>query len=83
MYAAKVRASGEAVSIFVCDLRELTKQITKSGAGARDADAMIAHLRQDIKTLVGIRHPCVIKVVEVIPETAKFLSVVTEPVNAR
>jgi chlorite dismutase len=83
VHAAKVRATGESVSIFVCDVKELTKSVTSMNGTRAEAEAMVAHLRQDIKTMARIRHPCVLKVVEVIPETGKYLSVVTEPVSAR
>jgi chlorite dismutase len=83
VYSAKVRATGDLVSIFVCDVKELVKQITTNNGTKADAEAMLVYLRQDIKTMARIRHPCVLKVVEVIPETAKYLSVVTEPISAR
>ncbi|RHY31370.1 hypothetical protein DYB32_003567, partial [Aphanomyces invadans] len=73
IYPALSRKTGAEVSVFVFDKKDLDK--------VQNKERVLDVLRQDMKTLRVLRHPQILKIEEVIEETRKTLSFVTERVT--
>mmetsp|Transcript_37230 Transcript_37230/g.46563 ORF Transcript_37230/g.46563 Transcript_37230/m.46563 type:complete len:130 (+) Transcript_37230:246-635(+) len=58
-----------------------TKEKNYLDLKGHDLESTVQHLRKEVQFLNKIRHPDILKVIEVIPESSKALAFVTEPVG--
>uniref|UniRef100_A0A7S3PS15 Protein kinase domain-containing protein n=1 Tax=Aplanochytrium stocchinoi TaxID=215587 RepID=A0A7S3PS15_9STRA len=76
VFAAKKKDTGESCSVFV-----FYKGKNYLDLKGHDLESTVQHLRKEVQFLNKIRHPDILKVIEVIPESSKALAFVTEPVG--
>jgi SCY1-like protein 2 len=75
VYQATKKGSTDEVSILVFDKDKL------SSIPSADRERVLEVLRKDIKSATTLRHPSIVKVVELLEENRKALAIVTEPIQ--